>query len=409
MNVHILTIGDEILIGQIIDTNSAWIGQELNLIGAQVSEIRSIGDDRAAILNALHHSIQAADVVLITGGLGPTKDDITKKVLADFFETGMTFHQETYSYIEDFFKKWKREPTEAHRQQCYMPDSATLMRNKMGSAPAMWFEKDNTVVVSMPGVPYEMKYLMEYEVLPKLKERFPAAPIAHRTILTVGEGESRLADKMESFLQTLPNNIKVAYLPRLGGVRLRLTGTGTDAAVLDILLDKKKEELVNILKKYVYGYETDTLEGAVGQQLIAQGKTLATAESCTGGYIAHKLTSVPGSSAYFMGSTVAYSNEVKINQLGVKEATLKAHGAVSEQTVTEMVKGTLKLFGTDFAIATSGIAGPGGGTPDKPVGTIWVAVGNNHKIKTTKLDLSLSRKQNIEITGLIALNMLRTF
>lgn len=407
MRVHIITIGDEILIGQIVDTNSAWMGQQLNLIGAQISEIRSIGDERADILNALEHSVGKTDVVLITGGLGPTKDDITKKVLADFFDTEMVFHQPTYDFIAGYFKKWNREPTQAHREQCYMPAAAELLVNKKGSAPGMWFEKDNTVVISMPGVPYEMKYLMEYEVLPRLRKRFPARPIEHRTILTVGEGESRIAEQIEPFLAAMPNHIKIAYLPNFGGVRLRLTGTGTDLAVLNQEIDEQCDKLTTLLGRYVFGQEKDSLEAVIGHQLVAANKTIATAESCTGGYLAHRITSVSGSSAYFHGSVIAYSNDVKMKQLGVKSETLKAHGAVSEATVTEMVKGTLQLFGTDLAVSTSGIAGPGGGTPDKPVGTIWIAIGDKNRIKTLKLSLAHDRAQNIERTAIIALNLIR--
>lgn len=407
MQVHIITIGDEILIGQIVDTNSAWMGQQLNLIGAQISEIRSVGDERKDILTALDHSVKTADVVLITGGLGPTKDDITKKVLADFFATDMVFHQPTYDFIADFFKRWDREPTEAHRQQCYMPAAADLLVNKKGSAPGMWFEKEETVIVSMPGVPYEMKYLMEYEVLPRLRQRFPARPIEHRTILTIGEGESRIAEQIEPFLATMPTNIKIAYLPNFGGVRLRLTGTGTNLAVLNQQLDEQRDKLTTLLGRYVFGQEKDLLEAVIGRQLIKAGKTIATAESCTGGYLAHRITSVAGSSAYFQGSVIAYSNEVKMQQLKVQATTLKAHGAVSEATVQEMVAGTLQLFGTDLAIATSGIAGPDGGTPDKPVGTIWIAIGDKNQTKTLKLSLSHDRAQNIERTALVALNLIR--
>ncbi|MEL7021980.1 MAG: molybdopterin-binding protein, partial [Bacteroidota bacterium] len=263
MNVHIITIGDEILIGQIVDTNSAWMGQQLNLIGAQVREVRSVGDERSQILDALSHTIGRADVVLITGGLGPTKDDITKKVLASFFDTGMVFHQPTYDAIDAYFKKWNRQPTAAHREQCYMPAAAQLLVNKKGSAPGMWFEKDETIFVSMPGVPYEMKYLMEYEVLPRLHKLFPTTAIGHRTILTVGEGESRIAERIEPFLERMPTHFKIAYLPNFGGVRLRLTAVGKNMAVLDRELDAQRDKLTALLGRYVFGQEKDTLEAAV--------------------------------------------------------------------------------------------------------------------------------------------------
>lgn len=407
MNVHIITIGDEILIGQIVDTNSAWMGQQLNLIGAQVREVRSVGDERSQILDALSHTIGRADVVLITGGLGPTKDDITKKVLASFFDTGMVFHQPTYDAIDAYFKKWNRQPTAAHREQCYMPAAAQLLVNKKGSAPGMWFEKDETIFVSMPGVPYEMKYLMEYEVLPRLHKLFPTTAIGHRTILTVGEGESRIAERIEPFLERMPTHFKIAYLPNFGGVRLRLTAVGKNMAVLDRELDAQRDKLTALLGRYVFGQEKDTLEAAVGRRLQSAGKTLAIAESCTGGNIARKITAVPGASAYFEGGIVAYANAVKINTLGVPETTLQAHGAVSEATVKAMVSGTLQLFNSDIAVATSGVAGPGGGTPDKPVGTIWIAVGDRYRTKTLRLNLSHDRQQNIERTSIVALNLIR--
>ena len=281
--------------------------------------------------------------------------------------------------------------------------------NKMGTAPGMWFEHEGKVLVSMPGVPYEMKYLMEAEVLPKLKKQFPGKPIAHRTILTVGDGESRIADRINEFVEALPLNIKMAYLPGIAQVRLRLSGTGDDENGLNDLLDKKVEELKPLISELIYGFEKEKLEEVIGRMLIEKRKTISTAESCTGGFLAHKITSVPGSSAYFIGSIVSYSNEVKMNQLKVKPSTLKTHGAVSEETVKEMVKGALDLLKTDIAISISGIAGPGGGTPEKPVGTIWIAIGDKNKTKTYQLNLWKDRMKNIEYTTTVALNVIRKF
>ena len=409
MKVQIITIGDEILIGQIIDTNSAWMGQQLNLIGASVERIISISDTVDAIQNVMKAATANADVVLMTGGLGPTKDDITKKAIADFFGVGMTFHEPTWKRVEALFEKWGRSTTPAHREQCFMPDNATILFNKMGTAPGMWFEHEGTVFVSMPGVPYEMKYLMEHQVMPKLKETFPSQAIIHRTILTAGEGESRIARRIESIETQLPEHIKLAYLPNLGNVRLRLSGTGDDEAVLAQEIDAEVEKIKAIIPELIFGYGTDTLQAAVGRSLKERGLTVATAESCTGGLVAHRLTSIPGASAYFFGSVVAYDNSVKMNQLGVKEETLKAHGAVSEATVKQMVVGATQLLGTDIAVATSGIAGPGGGTPDKPVGTVWLAVGNAQRVKTKLLKAGKDRIKNIEYASVYALNLIREY
>ena len=409
MIVHLLTIGDEILIGQTIDTNSAWMGQQLNLIGARVDRIVSLSDEQEAITDGLRHSLERADVILITGGLGPTKDDITKRTLADFFGSGMSFHEATWERILRYFKKLGRETTPAHREQCYMPDSAIILTNKMGTAPGMWFEYEGKVVVSMPGVPYEMKYLMEAEVIPRLQQKFPGEAIAHRTILTVGEGESRIAARLELLENKLPPHIKLAYLPNLGQVRLRLTGRGTDADLLDRDLDSAREELIGLIPELVFGYDMDLLEGVVGSMLRENGLRFATAESCTGGLIASQITSVPGASDYFVGSVVAYANVVKVHSLGVSERTLRQYGAVSEQTVREMVSGVLSALNADVAVAVSGIAGPGGGTPDKPVGTIWLAAGNDQRIVTRLLTLGRDRERNVRYASTQALNLVRTF
>lgn len=409
MKVHIITIGDEILIGQVIDTNSAWMAQQLNNSGARVIEITTVSDTKEAIKNAMKIASVEADVILLTGGLGPTKDDLTTKAIADFFDVDLVFHQGTWEKIQKLFERWGRDYTPAHKEQCFMPANATILNNKMGTAPGMWIEEKGKVFVSMPGVPYEMKYLMEAEVIPKLIAQFEQKPIEHRTILTVGEGESRLAHRMEDFENSLPENIKLAYLPGLGSVRLRLTGIDSDENVLNNVLDNKVEEIKKLIPEFIFGYETETLESAVGKLLKEKNLMLSTAESCTGGKVAHKITSVSGSSAYFMGSVIAYDNRVKMAQLNVKEQTLIQHGAVSEETVKEMVIGALDLLKTDIAVSISGIAGPNGGTPEKPVGTIWLAVGNHKKIQTKKLQLSKDRLKNIEYSAVQALNMIRVF
>lgn len=409
MKVHILTVGDEILIGQTIDTNSAWMGQQLNLIGAEVVEITTVADEHDAIFNSIGHAFKGADIVLMTGGLGPTKDDITKKTIAEFFNIGMTFHQESFDRLTNIFARFGLTVRESHKEQCMMPNNALIINNNMGTAPGMWFEHGKKVLVSMPGVPFEMKWLMENGVIPKLKEQFKSQPIVHRTIMTAGTGESQLAKHLEDLEENLPPYIKLAFLPNLGQVKLRLTARGDDEIALNAELDVLKTELIKRVEKYVYGFDEESLEEAAGKVLKQKNLTVGTAESCTGGYIAHRITSVPGSSSYFWGSVVSYDNSVKINSLGVKPETLEAHGAVSEQTVKEMVAGAIKALGTDTAVATSGIMGPGGGTDEKPVGTIWVAVGNKDKVVTHKLSLTKNRSKNIEYTGNFALNFLRKF
>lgn len=410
MTVHIITIGDELLIGQVIDTNSAKMAQYLQTIGAQVTGRTTVGDEVADMHEAFRMATQKADVTLVTGGLGPTADDLTVQVLTEFYGTELLFHQPTLDHIERMFKRFGRTMPEAIKSQAYLPKNCTVLPNKMGSAPGMWFDVEGKVLVSMPGVPSEMSYLMEHEVVPRLAGRFPGQPIAHRTLLTIGEGESQISERIIGFEQNLQEGISLAYLPGTSRVRLRLTAKGDDQAAIEKLLDEKFAELQSHLPKaLIAGYGEDTLEMALGKLLKEKGLTLSTAESCTGGYMAHLITSVPGSSAYFMGSVVSYANEVKRNLLGVKKETLKTHGAVSEETVREMVAGALKLLGTDLAVATSGIAGPSGGTPEKPVGTIWIAVGNNERTVTHKLSLGKNRMRNIEYSAMRALNAVRLF
>jgi len=409
MTAHILTIGDEILIGQIIDSNSAWMAEQLNLQGIRVAKIISINDTAEAIRQALDDSFAKTDLILMTGGLGPTKDDITKKTLAEYYGVGMSFHEESFERLRKMFARWGRETTPAHREQCYMPDNAKILTNKAGTAPGMWFAKGGKIAVSMPGVPYEMKYLMEQEVLPLIASTFPGKPITHRTILTIGEGESRIAHRIKDIEENLPTHIKLAYLPNLGQVRLRLSATGDNLEALKKELDAQVALVEAQIPEFIFGYEKDTIENVIGALLIKNKKTIATAESCTGGLVAHRITSIPGSSAYYEGSVVAYSNTLKENLLNVSPEILKTHGAVSEETVKAMVEGVLKALGTDIGIAISGIAGPGGGTPDKPVGTIWIAVGDKYKTNTLKLQLGKSRSNNIKYTATKALDMVRHF
>jgi nicotinamide-nucleotide amidase len=416
MTAHLLIIGDEILIGQILDTNSAWMSQQLNLRGFRVTGKSTVADTPDAILDGLQQATRHADVVLMTGGLGPTKDDVTKKTLADYFDSPMSFHQETYDRMAAYFARIGRKMPDAMVIQATLPDKAVLLPNKVGSAPGMWFERAGKVFISLPGVPFEMQYLMSEEALPRLSARFLGSPIEHRTLRTAGEGESTIAKRIETFEDSLPENIKLAYLPSLGQVRLRLTGTWNDDSippntqeVLRDQLDAKAAELHALLPDLVYGTGEDTLEQVVGDLLRKQNLQFGTAESCTGGYIAHLITSVPGASDYFPGSIVSYSNNMKMNLLGVQADTLAQFGAVSAQTVREMVAGALNTLQVDIALAVSGIAGPNGGTPDKPVGTVWIAVGNRDRIVAVKHVFARDRAKNIQLAGVYGLNAVRKF
>lgn len=405
----ILTIGDELLIGQTVDTNSAWMGEKLSEIGIDIVEKIAISDSKLGIESALDRAMEKAEIVLLTGGLGPTKDDITKKVMANYFGMGMRFDEPTYERIKRLFERWGRPTTEAHKEQCFMPDGARILENKMGTAPGMLFEQQGKTLISMPGVPYEMKYIMEHSVLPMLTENFTQQKIVHYTILTAGEGETRIADKIESVLDDFPENISIAYLPNLGSVKLRLTAKGEDEEKLRKQVEKFAFRIEDILGDLVYGYGKETLSEVVGKIAKEKGLKIGTAESCTGGTVSSKIVQSAGSSAYFQGSVTAYSNELKCKILGVNEKTLINYGAVSEETVKEMVLGANKYLGVDVSVAISGIAGPTGGSEEKPVGTIWIACGNKSKIDTLKIAAGKNRVKNIEYASNYALNVLRKF
>ena len=416
MTAHLLTIGDEILIGQIVDTNSAWMSRQLNLGGIAVVGKSSVGDTRQAIVAGIAHAASTAQIVIMTGGLGPTKDDITKSTLVEMFDCQLVFHQEVYDLIAAYFQKIKREiPVESVRSQAMLPDKAVILPNKVGTASGMWFEQEGEVFISLPGVPFEMEYLMTHEVLPRLKAQFPSRPIAHRTLQTACEGESNIAKRIEAFEDSLPAHLKLAYLPALGQVRLRLTGnwpgevTPDAEAQLGDELDAKRTELLALIPDLVFGEEEDTLQAVVGKILRQQGKQFGTAESCTGGYVAHLITLIPGSSDYFPGSVVSYSYEMKSKLLGVKTSTLETFGAVSAEAVREMAEGARNTLGVDVSLAISGIAGPGGGTPDKPVGTVWMAVSDHQRTLVAKHIFGRDRAKNIQLTGVYALNMVRKF
>lgn len=405
----ILTIGDELLIGQTIDTNSAWMGGELNKLGIHIEEKIAIQDTKDGIISGIDRAMSKGDIILITGGLGPTKDDITKKVMADHFGMNMIFNEPTWERIEALFARWGRSTTPAHREQCYMPDGAKILENKMGTAPGMLFKIDGKILISMPGVPYEMKYIMEHSVLPLIKKNYTNQSIVHHTILTAGEGESRIAAQIDDLLNQLPEHISIAYLPNLGTVKLRLTSKGSNEEALRNEVKKYGAQIENILGDLVYGHDKESLASVIGKIALEKKLKIGTAESCTGGLVASKIVTIPGSSAYFEGAVVTYSYKLKETLLKVKPETLNTVGAVSEETVREMVTGTLDHLGVDVAVAISGIAGPGGGTKDKPVGTVWIACGSKSKTVTLRIQAGKDRQKNIEYASNYAMNVLRKF
>jgi nicotinamide-nucleotide amidase len=406
MLAEIITIGDEILIGQIVDTNSAWMAQQLNLIGIKVKQVTSVSDDADHIVEALAFAQKRAKIILITGGLGPTKDDITKYTLARYFNMGFRRDEETLKHIEGIFERLKRPMIDLNRQQADVPDGCTVIQNKNGTAPCMWFESDGNIIVCMPGVPFEMMYLMQDEILPRLKNAYKLPFIVHKTILTANIGESFLATEIESIENNLPPHIKLAYLPKLGQVRLRLSATGEDEQLLINEVEQSAQLIINKIRPYVVAENDIALEKAVLDMMEGKGLTLSTAESCTGGYIAHLITKHPGSSVVYKGGAVVYSNDLKQSVLGVSKTTLESYGAVSEPTVREMAQGALDHFKTDYAVSVSGIAGPGGDTPDKPVGTVWIAVASKQGIVSKLFKFGNKRVQNIERSASAALMMI---
>lgn len=407
MNAEIITIGDEILIGQIIDTNSSWLGSELSKIGIQVVHRTSVSDQKAAIVNALNDAKRRAGVIIMTGGLGPTKDDITKLTLAEYFNTPLVLNNEVLEWVRGIFKKRNLPMVDSNNSQAMVPESCEVLFNRSGTAPGMWFDQDGKIFISMPGVPFEMKVIFEEQCIPRLLKKFDLPVITHRTILTSNIGESFLAQKIEDLENSLPPHIKLAYLPGIGQVRLRFSGTHTHYETLQRELDKIIAILYELVGEYIYGEENDSLEKNVGVLLQGNDATLATAESCTGGYIAHLITSVAGSSAYYKGSVISYANEIKTNELGVSPETLRTVGAVSEDCVKQMAEGIRKKYNTTYSIATSGIAGPGGGSDEKPVGTVWIAVSSPQQTLAKKFSMGDHRERTIQRTGIQALDMLR--
>ena len=409
-NVSIITIGDELLIGQVIDTNSAWMAQELNKAGIRVKRRVAVGDVWDDIWQALDEEAAQVDVILITGGLGPTADDITKPLLCKYFGGTLVQNEAALQNVTYLFTKvFNRELTPRNIKQADVPDTCTVLQNKRGTAPGMLFKKAGKIFVSMPGVPHEMQGMMTDDVIPLLQKEFEVAHISHRTLLTFGIGESMLADMIQDFEEALPSNIKQAYLPNYGMVRLRLTATGIDNKETENQIQHHFNKLQELVKEFLVTNEDIPMEKILGNLLLQKNKTLATAESCTGGYIAHLITLIPGSSSFYKGTIVSYDNAIKTSLLKVPEDMLAQNGAVSEPVVVQMVKGILQNIPTDYAIAVSGIMGPDGGSADKPVGTVWIAVGNAQKQMTQQLHFRFNRQRNIQLTAVNAMNLMRKF
>jgi nicotinamide-nucleotide amidase len=406
MKAEIINIGDEILIGQITNTNSVWLAQQFNFLGIAVRRMTTIGDEEQMIIDSLEKAFGENDLVIMTGGLGPTKDDITKKVLVNYFQTELVFNQEVYDQLNGWFVARGREFNEANQTQCYVPANCKVLMNKWGTAPAMLFEKEGKYLVSLPGVPTEMKNLFTSYIIPFVQQHFNLPPLIHRSFNIEGIPESELMKTIGSWEDHLPSTIKLAYLPSAGIVKLRMSSMNLDGKAEQLIAEESKK-LHAIIGEEIFGYEEESLEMVIKELLLKRNQTLTAAESCTGGYLAHKITSVPGISQVFPGSFVTYDYWVKTDVLGVKKQTLEQFGAVSKEVVTEMAQGAQRVLKTDYAIALSGIAGPSGGMPDKPVGTVWIAWATPDHIITKKYSFPGDRNSNIHMSYQKALNVLR--
>jgi nicotinamide-nucleotide amidase len=407
MIADIISIGDELLVGQVVNTNATWMANQLHAIGIPVRQIVAISDEKDAIKKALDEANVNADLILVTGGLGPTRDDITKHTLCEYFGVGLIMHEPSLEMARKLFAKRGFVMNEQNRKQAEVPANCTPILNYNGTAPGMWFEQEGKILVSMPGVPFEMEAMMENYVLPRLSTRDNNRIVVHKTIQTQGVGESFLMELIREWEDRLPEHFRLAYLPAPGIVRLRITAFGSDKETVTREVDRQIEALGRLIPDLIFGYGDDTLEQVAGRLLRLKHATCSTAESCTGGYLAHLITSVPGSSDYYQGSVIAYANEVKTSFLGVSAESLKNHGAVSEEVVREMAEGARKRFGTTYALATSGVAGPDGGTPEKPVGLVWIALATPHRTVAKKFKYGEHRGRNIRRAALAALNLLR--
>ena len=408
VKIEIITIGDEILIGQIVDTNSAWMATELNKFGFELAQITSVHDNEKHIVESLNLALKRADVVLFTGGIGPTKDDITKQTLCKYFNTKLVFNESVIRNIEKLFSTRPGFTiNELTRAQAMVPENCTLIQNVVGTAPVTWFEKDGKVIVSMPGVPYEMKNVMSTEIIPRLQKHFKTPVLLHKTVQVYGYGESALALLIADWENELPEFISLAYLPNSGIVKLRLSGMLDDVLTLEFAMNQQIDKLTQILGNAIVAFEDIPIEKLIGNLLKSKGLKVATAESCTGGNIAHQFTLIPGSSDFFKGSVVAYSNDIKTNVLQVSAEDLENHGAVSQAVVEQMAIGVRKLLKSDVSIATSGIAGPTGGSPEKPVGTVWISVSSEDVTLSREFRFGSLREQNIIRSTQAALLMLK--
>ena len=404
--IKTISIGDELLIGQVINTNAAWLGQQLSDVGFQLDSTLTIGDSEKAIMDAFNACLDA-DLVLVTGGLGPTADDITKPTVCKFFDTELVFCQEAYDNVVSLFKRRGFQMSERNRGQAMLPKACQYIPNTYGTAPCMWLEKQGTAFAFMPGVPFEMKGIFTDELLPRIKQRFHAVPYEKRVIMTTGIGESFLADKIKDWEEALPDFLSLAYLPQHGMVRLRLSGRHEDADLLHATLDDQVEKLTRLVSDYIFAMQDQPIERTVFDLLINKGMTFASAESCTGGNIAHVITLIPGSSEVFKGAAVTYATTTKTKVLGVPAETIERYGVVSQEVAEGMAKGVRDLMGADFGVATTGVAGPAGGTEENPVGTVCIAVASPDGVASKRFNFGKDRENVINRATITAYEMLR--
>ncbi len=406
MKAEIITIGDEILIGQIVDTNSAWMAHELNSFEIDIHKITSISDNKEEIFKAIDEAKKNVYLIILTGGLGPTDDDYTKDALADYFNCKQILNTEVLDHIKKLLLKRGGELNIRNKNQAFVPETCKVIPNDIGTAPGMWFEFEGKILISMPGVPFEMKEMMSKYIIPKLKKISTNDHIIHKLVLTQGISESKLAEMLEGWESKLPVGLKLAYLPSPGIIKLRLSAKGPDKSLLENIINESIRTLSDTIPDYICGFDAESIEEVLAKTLSNKSYTISVAESCTGGNISHLITRIPGSSKYFKGSVIAYSNEIKEELLGINNSILRNYGAVSKQTVEAMAIGVRQLLKTDYSIATTGIAGPTGGTNEKPVGTTWIAVSNSTEVVSKKFIFSDDRNRNIQRASLTAINML---
>lgn len=407
MQAEIISIGDELLIGMTVDSNSAWMGRELTYLGIEVYQITSISDNREHIIKAVDESLKRSDLVLVTGGLGPTSDDITKKTLGEYFDMELVRDDGVLDNIKKLLSNRGLDLNENNIRQAEVPSGCRVLENRLGTAPGMWFEKNGRVLVSMPGVPYEMEYIMENHVIPGIIDHFNRPYIKYRLVMTYGTFEAHLAEILEDFEREMPKSVRLAYLPTSGIIKLRLTARGEGEAETDRILDEQIARLQKIIPEYIYGFDGVSLEEATGKILREKKLTVSFAESCTGGNVSRMITGIPGSSDYFTGSVIAYANSIKIKELGINNRDLDSYGAVSKEVALQMAQGIREKYNTDYGVSTTGIAGPGGGTDEKPVGTVWIAVSSKHGSHAEKHNYAFTRTNNIRRASLAAINLLR--